>query len=196
MKKLLVLLVSFFVGTLFWQAVVAETVSDQAPPIVTRVTGNCGNGLIQARILTLYSVNPILKDFNIQVEADDGVVTLTGTLQNAAQKDLALTIASDIEGVRDVKCKISVDPRTKRGEKPYNLFQKIGDATITATIKTALLTSTKVNASNIKVTTINSVVTLDGNVNSENEKRIAGNIAADTIGVSSIKNNLNVIKNR
>lgn len=34
MNKLLVLLVSFFVGTLFWQAVVAETVSEQAPPLL------------------------------------------------------------------------------------------------------------------------------------------------------------------
>lgn len=123
-------------------------------------------------------------------------MTLTGTLQNAAQKELAITIASDTEGVSDVQCKISVDPRTKRGEKPYNLFQKIGDATITATIKTALLMNTKVSASNIKVATINSVVILDGYVNSENEKRMAGNIAADTIGVSSIKNKLTVVRNR
>ena len=196
MKKLLLWSLIFMASFCLLPVSFADLNSAQVQPIVTRVTGNCENGLIQARILTLYSVNPVLKDYNIEVIADDGVVTLTGVLPNAAQKDLAIAIAKDVEDVHDVKDNITVDARTKHGEKPMGIFQKISDATITATVKTALIANPKVSARDIKVTTINGIITLEGVVNSANEKRTAGNIAADTIGVSAVKNKLNIINNR
>jgi hyperosmotically inducible protein len=64
------------------------------------------------------------------------------------------------------------------------------DATTTSSVRTALLLSKHVSPYEIKVQTTEGVVTLDGQVPSEQIKAVAGAIVQDTSGVKELHNNL------
>jgi len=64
------------------------------------------------------------------------------------------------------------------------------DAATTSKVKTALLLSKNVSAFDITTTTSQGVVSLSGEVPSEETRRLAGAIAQDTSGVSQVQNNL------
>src|SRR5512143_3903811 len=60
------------------------------------------------------------------------------------------------------------------------------DAATTSKVKTALLLSKHVSAFDIKTTTTRGVVSLTGEVPSEETRRLAGAIAQDTSGVAQV----------
>jgi len=64
------------------------------------------------------------------------------------------------------------------------------DAATTSKVKTALLLSKHVSAFDIKTSTTRGVVSLTGEVPSEETRRLAGAIAQDTSGVSQVQNDL------
>jgi hyperosmotically inducible periplasmic protein len=64
------------------------------------------------------------------------------------------------------------------------------DAATTSKVKTALLLSKHVSAFDIKTTTTGGVVSLTGEVPSEETRRLAGAIAQDTSGVTQVQNDL------
>jgi len=64
------------------------------------------------------------------------------------------------------------------------------DAATTSKVKTALLLSKHVSAFDIKATTTRGVVSLTGEVPSEETRRLAGAIAQDTSGVAHVQNDL------
>src|SRR5512147_133335 len=64
------------------------------------------------------------------------------------------------------------------------------DAATTSKVKTALLLSKQVSAFDIKTTTTHGVVSLTGEVPSEETRRLAGAIAQDTSGVALVQNDL------
>jgi hypothetical protein len=58
-----------------------------------------------------------LRDSTVNVDVDNDVVTLTGTVANAAQKAKAETVAKGIDGVKSVKNQITLKAETKVGEE-------------------------------------------------------------------------------
>lgn len=64
------------------------------------------------------------------------------------------------------------------------------DAATTSKVKTALLLSKNVSAFEITTTTTRGVVSLTGEVPSEETRKLAGAIAQDTSGVTQVENNL------
>jgi hyperosmotically inducible protein len=64
------------------------------------------------------------------------------------------------------------------------------DATTTSSVRTALLLSKQVSPYQIKVETTDGVVSLDGQVPTEQVKAVAGAIVQDTSGVKEMHNNL------
>jgi len=68
----------------------------------------------------------------------------------------------------------------------------VDDSAVTARVKTALIKSPDVKASEIDVHTYHGVVTLDGVVDNEPMLRRAEKIARDTPGVSSVRSTLQV----
>jgi hyperosmotically inducible protein len=66
------------------------------------------------------------------------------------------------------------------------------DATVTGTVKTKLAADTHVKASEIEVQTANGVVTLTGNVDSQEAKDTALRITRETTGVRDVKDMISV----
>jgi hyperosmotically inducible periplasmic protein len=124
-----------------------------------------------------------------KVDVKDGIVTLTGTAKNQAQKELTEVYAKDIDNVKDVRNQIVVDapaaPDTTVGEV-------IDDASITSEVKYALLTHRATSAIATKVTTDTGVVTITGVAGSDAEKSLVTKLAEDTRGVKSVVNDMTI----
>lgn len=124
-----------------------------------------------------------------EVDVKDGIVTLRGTADNQAQKDLTTEYAMDVDGVKEVKNEMSVkkSPKNKR-----TAGEKIDDASVTAQVKMTLLYHRSTSAINTKVETKRGVVTLTGKANSVAEFNLATKLVNDVRGVKSVKNLMSV----
>ena len=154
---------------------------------------------ITARIDTAYLFNPHLSATAIDVDTDHGVVTLSGEVASDVHRDLAVAIAKNAEGVRDVHDRLSVRKENRplpgtnvRPASDRTFGQAVHDATITASIKMQLATGKGVAAHDINVDTREGRVTLTGQVASEAERQLAIRIARDTEGVREVENNIHV----
>lgn len=158
---------------------------------------------ITIRIDTTYMFNPHLSAMAIDVDTDHGVVTLSGTVPGDVHRDLAVAIARNAEGVRDVHDRLSVEkekagkdsagtpPQWSERQAAGRTFgEAVHDATITASIKMQLATGKGVAAHNINVDTRQGRVILTGQVASEAERQLAVRIAKDTEGVREVENQL------
>lgn len=114
----------------------------------------------------------------ISVTSYNRKVLLTGQALSENDKKLAEQIVSRIDNVRSVHNEISVSGRTSLGVTA-------SDATITAKVKTSLLESKDVQATNIKVVTEASVVYLMGVVTQREASR-AAQIASGVSGVAKV----------
>lgn len=124
------------------------------------------------------------------VEVKDGVVTLKGDASSTAQKELTSEYAKDIEGVKEVKNELVVAATPELAERSEGV--KIDDASITAQVKTALMTHRSTSSLKTKVETQNGVVTLTGIAKNDSEKSLVTKLVDDIQGVRSVKNQMTV----
>jgi hyperosmotically inducible protein len=121
-----------------------------------------------------------------------GKVTLQGTADTAAEKELAKTLAMNTRGV------VSVDDQlVVKGKKPTTAkdsAKSVGkeagkdmtDSWITTKVKSTYAYSTNVDGSDISVTTDAGIVTLSGKVDSGAERALAIELAKNIRGVKSV----------
>lgn len=126
---------------------------------------------------------------NTTVAVKDGVVTLGGTADNMAQKELTALYAKEIDHVKSVKNDIVVKSQPMMGE---TMGEKIDDASITSQVKYALLSHKSTSAVKTKVTTVDGVITITGEASSDEEKALVTKLAQDVRGVRSVNNKMTV----
>ncbi len=124
-----------------------------------------------------------------KVDVKDGIVTLTGTAENLAQKDLTEVYAKDIDNVKSVRNEIVVESPTAGSS---TVGETIDDASITTQVKFALLSHRSTSALSTKVTTDDAVVSITGIAGSDAEKSLVTKLAQDTRGVKSVVNSMTV----
>lgn len=71
-------------------------------------TANLDDATIATRVKTALLNEPELKALDIQVAADNGVVTLTGAVPSEPQQSRAIAVARTVGGVRDVRSSLKV----------------------------------------------------------------------------------------
>jgi osmotically-inducible protein OsmY len=124
-----------------------------------------------------------------KVAVKDGVVTLTGTAENLAQKELTGEYAKDIDWVKSVKNELVINASAA---KPDTIGQSIDDASITSQVKYALFTHKSTSALKTKVTTTDGVVVITGEAANDAEKSLVGKLASNIRGVKSVTNDMTV----
>jgi len=122
------------------------------------------------------------------VEVKDGVVLLSGTADNAAQKELTGVYAKEIVGVKSVKNDITIKPAIPGP----SMAESIDDASITTQVKYALLTHKSTSALKTKITTTDGVVRVTGEASSDAEKSLVSKLALDVRGTKSVTNDMTV----
>ncbi|HXT40790.1 MAG TPA: BON domain-containing protein [Candidatus Angelobacter sp.] len=124
------------------------------------------------------------------VDVKDGIVTLNGEANSQAQKELTTEYAKDVEGVKEVKNEMTVAETP--GKPDETIGEKIDDASITAQVKSSLLSHRSTSALKTKVSTTDGVVTLNGIAKNEAEKSLVTKLVADIDGVKSVINKMTV----
>ena len=155
---------------------------------------------IAGKLEATYVLNPHLSAFAIDTAVQDGVVTLSGKVQTDIDRDLAIEIAKGIEGVTAVKADglVSAEDARDDSEKGKNrraFADWVDDATTTAAVKSKLIGNENILARDINVDTAGNVVTLRGNVGSNEERQLAEQLARNTNDVKDVRNELRVAKN-
>ena len=130
-----------------------------------------------------------------EVLANNGTVTLRGEAASMAQKDLTTEYAKDVEGVKDVRNEMTAPAaagKTAVAKKVDAVAVAIDDASITALVKTTLLSHRSTSALSTTVKTKNGVVTLGGKAKNVAEKDLAGKLVSDVHGVKKVVNNMSI----
>ena len=124
------------------------------------------------------------------VYTKDGVVTLQGVADSLAQKELTTEYALDIDHVKSVNNEMTIakTPATPK----ETMGEKIDDASITASVKSSLLSHRSTSAVHTTVSTTDGVVTLGGVAKNDAEKSLVTKLATDINGVVSVINNMTV----
>ena len=79
-----------------------------ASQVVTRAGDAIADAAITAKVKTAFLADADVKGLQVDVDTRDGVVTLSGTLDKAANVDRAATIAKGMEGVKSVDNRLTV----------------------------------------------------------------------------------------
>lgn len=147
---------------------------------------------ITARIETLFAVNEYLSPLNINTTTQNGLVTLTGSVEDEIQKDLAEDLAKTVDGVTEVRNNLTV-VGTVVSERPRKGWREvINDMTLNAAIRSRLLYNKELKGLKIGVSTEKGVVTLHGVVNTHFQKEHIEKVVMETRGVERVVNNLTV----
>lgn len=90
-------------------ALVGLSACRSTQPVSTQFDDNVITGKVKAKLAADPQVNP----FNISVDTDEGIVTLTGRVKEANQRAEAEKLARDTEGVKGVNNLIKVGALTQ-----------------------------------------------------------------------------------
>jgi hyperosmotically inducible periplasmic protein len=200
----------------------AQTATQEAKEKTKAAADQTGEVVTDAAITTAVKTkllgDPDVKGLNIDVDTKNGVVTLSGKVNTAAERAEAVRLARNTKGVKrvtdklvreaaattgrtdkDDKLKVEIKDDTKESAAKVKDATKKGadktgdvltDAAITTAVKTKFLADTKVGGLKIDVDTKDGVVTLTGNVKSAAEKAEALRLANTTKGVKSVVDKL------
>lgn len=146
----------------------------------------------ETQIWTTYALSPYLRASDLKVSVDNGKATLSGTVEEGVNKDLAKQIALGVSGITEVDNQIVVHPGyiplAQTAERSYG--EVIDDASITAAVKSKLLWSRHTSGLAADVDTKRGKVTLKGTAESAAARDLAGRMALNTRGVESVDNQL------
>jgi len=123
-----------------------------ARQIATSGVVSVDDGTLQSRIAENLKKSATLAPRDIDVDVDQGIVTLTGRVRTATEKARAGRLAK-VSGVSSVKNRIVVDPKIDQsridaaGEKTKSGLTKAVDATVSAAKKTKEAVQTGVGKS-------------------------------------------------
>jgi hyperosmotically inducible protein len=184
---------------------------------MTRDTGTVVNDAwTTTQIYARFFADPDIKGRNITVETMSGVVTLTGTVQSAAERNQAVAKAKATDGVKQVVDKLSLAPAEKplssetrdksSGATAGNAEQvkahaksaadrvgkEISDTWITTKVQAMYFLDRDVKGMNIDVTTTRGIVTLSGSVATEATRQKAIADARSIEGVSQVIDKLTI----
>lgn len=145
----------------------------------------------ETQIWTTYALSPYLRAHDLKVSVQNGKATLSGTVEEEVNKELAKEIALGVSGITEVDNQIVVQPdyMPKPSAEP-SYGERIEDSSITAAVKSKLLWSRHTEGLSAKVETRRGRVTLSGTADSAEARDFAGRLAMVTRGVVSVNNQL------
>jgi osmotically-inducible protein OsmY len=136
---------------------------------------------IQKDVMDQLKWDPLLNSAQIGVAVKNGVVTLSGFVNTYFKKIKAEDAVKKISGVKALAEGLQV------GKSP---FYKISDSDIAEAVLSALQKHTSIPDENIKVKVEDGIVTLEGQVDWNYQRKLAENSLEGLAGVRGIVNNL------
>lgn len=170
----------------------------------SRFEGAAYDAWITGKVETVLTLNRELNPFEIDTDVEHSRVFLSGQVESDIDKALAEELALGINGVTEVENNLEVTEeadflersREQISQASSNLMNWVDDATTSASIKTRLLANSETEGLEIKVTTEEKVVRLEGAVKSAAERQLAEEIARNTDDVENVVNELMIVSNQ
>jgi len=144
------------------------------------------NAELKNNVLRALKSNEFLFDECIGVCANNGLIILSGTVDNYIKKIEAVDSIQGIEGVNSVIDNIEVQ---------YGCLPKISDAEIAIIVLNTINWNWEVPPQKVTVRVQNGQVTLAGEVQWNFQKEVAEEIIINIAGVRSVINNIHIIGN-
>ena len=152
---------------------------------------------ITTAVKSKFAADPDVKAYQIDVDTNNKVVSLTGTVATMTAKSRAVEIARQTDGVSNVVDNITVSsPTVQTPTMPSPDVDRatFTDPAITTAVKTRLAADSVVRALRLDVDTQDGVVTLTGEVRSTEERDQALKIARETAGVKSVTDKITIAR--
>ena len=148
------------------------------------------DGWLGTKVKTTLLFHRNVRATKTDVNVKDGVVTLSGEASSLAQKELTTEYARDVEGVKEVKNEMTIARTPARPDE--TIGEKIDDASITAQVKSSLMSHRSTSALKTRVATTDGVVTVSGMARNAAEKSLVTKLVTDIDGVISVVNNMTI----
>ncbi|MDR6969287.1 osmotically-inducible protein OsmY [Flavobacterium arsenatis] len=142
------------------------------------------NEELQKNVVDAINWEPLLQAAEIGVMADDGVVTLSGSVNTYAKKAEAEQATKNVAGVKTVVDAIEIVFNTKDIKT---------DAEITDAIENAFKWHWDIPTEKVMVSVENSWVFLSGDLEWNYQKEFAESAVINLIGIKGITNTINII---
>jgi len=155
---------------------VIVTAGQQAAVAIDRPSDD----LIKFWVKDAVTEDPHMETSGITVNVTNGIVTLSGTVQNIAARKYANLETKKIRGVLGVIDKLEVKPGHR------------WDTDIAQDVRHRIINSVAVQSHDIDVSCSEGIVELTGSVDSQSEREEAGLLAAEIRGVKDVENYLSV----
>ncbi len=136
---------------------------------------------IRDEIVTRLEVDPVTDPARISVSVNDGIVTLTGTVNTHPEMVIAEELASNVRGVIEVNNLLT-----------YQVTVQRSDAEIASDIRYRLRADALVDSRRVAVIVRDGHVTIDGRLGSISERRRATAVAWTVPGVHSVVSTVEV----
>lgn len=165
--------------------------------VVVALASACGqtDAGITTAVKARLAADDDVKAYLIDVDTNNKVVTLTGTVDTAFARTRAVELARATNGVANVVDNLTLSSATTAMPPPISDAERAlySDPALTTAVKTQLLADPAVSGLRIDVDTRDGVVTLSGQVRSQAEKDQAVQVARETAGVKSVNDSLTVV---
>jgi len=148
------------------------------------------DGWITMKVKTALLFHRNVSATGTTVYTKDGVVNLQGEASSLAAKELTTEYAKDIDHVKSVNNEMTIAATPATVSETTG--EKIDDASITAQVKSSLLSHHSTSALHTTVSTTDGVVTVRGIAKNDAEKILVTKLATDINGVNSVVNNMTV----
>ena len=197
------------------KAEVRQTASDAAAKVKVesaKAREQLADAWLTTKIQSKFVGDHEIKATDINVSSHDGVVTLKGRVLNDPMRKLAVAIAQNTDGVRQVVDQLNVEiapPVPARGQNAATsgavattgaadntarsaTVSAPDDARITSSIQSKYFLDERIKGRHIGVATDGGIVTLNGEVGDETERAEALLLARTTEGVKRVEDSLTV----
>lgn len=156
--------------------------------IITKWSSTRSDQEIKGDAVAALERDVYLTGMPITVTVKDGVVTLSGSVGNAYERQKAYNAACWISNVKSVKNDLTVEWYENHGVREAK--KTPSDSDLETAVRKSLDQDSRVSASGITLRVSYGNVTLDGSVYSHYERDIAERDAKDVVGVGWVTNNL------
>lgn len=168
--------------------IAAETVKESITKTIHSAGEEIEDSVITSKVKIALLIHRSTSTVRTEVITKNAVVTLFGTVQNNAEKELLTKLVEDIHGVKGVQNKMTI----AKSDASSTTAEKFEDSVITSKVKMALVLNRSTSASRTIVSTKDEIVTVSGIAKNNAEKELVTKVVEDVDGVNSVVNNMTV----
>ena len=183
----------------------AREAAAEVRTVAARAGDKLADGWLTAKVQAKYFADDDIKARYIDVSTRDGNVTLKGFVETDAQRQQALLIARNTEGVKQVEDRLLIGQApasasssgavATTGANPEAIpagATPLDDSTVVSLIQARYFVDPSIKARSVEVSAANGVVTLRGQVASDHERAQALLLARTSQGVQRVEDSLTV----